>query len=248
MTNRTMYDGINTDARQIREVWKPGNLVGFYTSGTFAWSRTDREMFPPDALVGITPDLADLSADVADCETGDLTPMEAAKWVGLKRAQGYGRPSVYRSLSGLMDLIRLLGYPGINWDAWVADWDGTTVIPFPHAAAKQFRNLASYDVSVVYDPAWPHRSVLKPPASAPSVSVTAYPGYADFGLSKVDGADNYQLSIFVPPATAPFWDEQSHDNHFEHVTLMPGHYVCKARARNRDGYGPWSAVKAFEVP
>jgi hypothetical protein len=166
---RTMYDGINADARNILRAWHPGDLVCWYSAGnSYIWSAADKALFPPSALVGITitASYTGPGSDILDVEAGGATPAEVADWIRRKKASGYERPTIYCSLS-LVPAIRaetgayILGH---DYDLFIADWDGTTAIPYPLAAAKQYRNAGGYDISAVYDPAWPHRTATPVPA------------------------------------------------------------------------------------
>lgn len=154
---RTMYDGINTDAAIIAKVIKPGDLVAYYIDGWYKWTTQEIAMFPHAVHVTIT--VLGNPADVADAETGDLTPQAAANWVVRRKAAGYERPTVYRSLGVMQDIRNDTGklVMGKDWDSWVADYDGSPANVYPGCAAKQYRNTPGFDVSEVYDDAWPHR-------------------------------------------------------------------------------------------
>lgn len=161
---RIMYDGINTDAKAIAQVIKPGDLVAYYIDGRFAWSRDEIGLFPFNTHVTIT--VLGNPADVADCETGDLTPQGAADWVRKQKANGYDRPTIYRSLSGMDDIRQTTGalVMGRDWDSWVADYDNNQNSVYPGSAAKQYKTTNNDDVSAVFDDLWPHRVVIRPTA------------------------------------------------------------------------------------
>jgi Putative peptidoglycan binding domain len=172
---RVMHDGINTDAASIAKIIKPGDLVAYYIDGRYAWTPEERAMFPNNEHITIT--VLGNPADVADCETGDLTPEEAAAWIERQRARGYFRPSVYRSLSLMQDIRNATGplIMGKDWDSWVADYDDSTSNVYPGAAAKQYRNESIQDLSEVYDDGWPHRSAPTTPVPV-SVQHPKWPG------------------------------------------------------------------------
>lgn len=179
---RKLYDGINTDASAIKWIYKTGDLVAGYDAGTFIWSQAEWNLFPPSARVTITP-TASHTADVLDVETGDATPEETEGWIKKMKLTGYMRPTIYCSLSVVPDVRKGTGpyIFGKDYDLWIADWDGTTVLPYPAAAAKQFRNTSNYDVSVVFDDHWPHRDELVSPTrtvTSPSQQIVI-PGVAD---------------------------------------------------------------------
>lgn len=183
---RTMFDGINADATAIKAVFKPGNLVaGYVHPSSFAWTTAEWGLFPVLSRVTITPS-AGTVADVLDVENGDATPGETEAWITLCKAHGLLRPTIYCSLSVVPAVRKGTGKwrLGIDYDLWVADWDGTTQIPYPAAAAKQFRNTPKYDVNAVFDDGWPHRLPL--PVQTHTLPVT-------FPL--VDKADHYVISV-----------------------------------------------------
>jgi hypothetical protein len=164
-----MYDGIKTDAREIAKIIQPGDLVAYYIDGDYAWTQNEIGLFPNHQHVTIT--VLGNPADVADCETGDMSPFQAAQWVIRQKARGYLRPTVYRSLSVMKDVRDATGVlaMGTDWDAWVADYDNNPANVYPGAAAKQFQNSSFFDKSEVYDDLWPHRIKLAP--VPPSVTV-----------------------------------------------------------------------------
>lgn len=182
MTTRTMFDGINADAGIIRTVFQPGNLVCYYVAGnSYIWTEAEKALFPTDSLVGITlsADYFGPGSDVLDVEAGGASPDQVHAWIAVKKAQGYFRPTIYCSLSVVPAIRAATGnyILGVDYDLWIADWDGTTVIPYPAAAAKQYRNLGPYDVSVVFDSNWPHRKppVVLPPPPPPTTKVVDSP-------------------------------------------------------------------------
>lgn len=160
---RIMYDGINTDARTIAKLIKPGDLVAYYIDGRYAWKPEEIALFPHNTHVTIT--VLGNPADVADCEAGDLTPESAARWVIKQKARGYSRPTVYRSLNLMEGIRRATGtlIMGRDWDSWVADYDNDTNSVYPGSVAKQYKTTAGYDKSAVFDNLWPHRVVVHPP-------------------------------------------------------------------------------------
>ena len=162
MTNRVMFDGINTDAKAIARLIEPGDLVAYYIDGIYAWTPEEIRLFPNNTHVTIT--VIGNPADVADCETGDMSPRSAADWVIRQRAAGYYRPTIYRGLSGMADVRAATGslIMGKDWDAWVADYDNSQQSVYPGSAAKQYRSTNEYDVSEVYDDLWPHRVRIQP--------------------------------------------------------------------------------------
>lgn len=167
---RIMYDGINTDAKAIAQVIKPGDLVAYYVDGTYAWTPEEIALFPYNTHITIT--VLGNPADVADCETGDLTPQSVADWVRKQKANGYFRPTIYRSLSGMNDIRQSTGelVMGKDWDSWIADYDNNQNSVYLDSAAKQYKASTNDDISVVFDDLWPHRVAV---AIQPIAPVTA---------------------------------------------------------------------------
>jgi hypothetical protein len=164
-----MWDGINTDVDAIAKVIQPGDLVAYYIDGLYAWSAADIARFPHNQHITIT--VLGNPADVADCETYDLTPDGAARWVRRQKAAGYLRPTIYRSFSVMQDIRTSTAelIMGKDWDAWVAHYDGSPAVDYPGEVAKQYRAANNWDKSVVYDDQWPHRTAPQPwpPVTAP---------------------------------------------------------------------------------
>jgi len=162
---RIMWDGISADARYIKDAWKPGDLVaGYVPPNQYAWLAWQWAMFPESCHVTITTDPAIVNADALDIEDRAAKPADAYTWIAEKKNAGYYRPTVYCSLSKVPLVRALTGrlVLGQDYDLWVADWDGTSVIPYPHVAAKQAESTTRWDKSFVYDDAWPHRVKPEP--------------------------------------------------------------------------------------
>lgn len=169
---RNMYDGINSDAAAIKKVIRPGDGIAYYVDGRYAWSAAEIAMFPLTDYFHVTITVLGNPADVADCETGDLTPEGAAAWVRRQRAAGYFRPTVYRSLSVMSDIRNATAelIMGKDWDGWVASYDNNPANVYPGAVAHQYRSEFDMDISTVFDDGWPHR---KAPTPSSPVVVTA---------------------------------------------------------------------------
>lgn len=163
---RTMYDGIGADAFVIKAHYTPGNLVCWYAAGnSFIWTAQEKALFRSQDLVSITLTASYLGADVLDVEAGGATPNQVHGWIAGKKSLGYARPTVYCSLSVVPQIRAATGtyVLGVDYDIWVADWDGSTSLPFAHVAAKQYRDAGPFDLSAVYDDKWPHRTAVTPP-------------------------------------------------------------------------------------
>jgi peptidoglycan hydrolase-like protein with peptidoglycan-binding domain len=174
--NRIMWDGINSDAKHIKSVIEPGDLVAYYIDGHFAWSPSQIAMFPDNQHITIT--VLGNAADVADCETGDLTPASAAGWARRRRAQGYWRPTIYCSTSVIPEVRSTTGnlILGRDYDIWDAHYDNREVSDYAGVAAKQYKSESMDDISVVFDGAWPHRvATVQPTSVGPSVTAAKWP-------------------------------------------------------------------------
>lgn len=165
MTDRTMYDGTAALAAGIHRDFPDAAMVAGYISGLYAWSPGNWALFPHAEHVTIATSASVNDGDVLDVEAGDATPDQTEGWIAMRKAAGLYRPTIYCNLATVPAVRVGTGkyILGTDWDLWVADWDGTTAIPYAHAAAKQERSTAGYDVSVVYDASWPHRTPPEPP-------------------------------------------------------------------------------------
>jgi hypothetical protein len=173
-----MYDGINSLAAGIAKSFPNAAIVAGYINGAYAWTQADWDLFPHANHVQITVTASADAGDVLDVEAGNATPGQTAGWIERRKASGYYRPSIYCSLSAVLAVRQGTGayILGRDYDIWVADWTGSphevTAPGAPSAtcSATQYESTANYDVSVVYDAGWPHRTAPtpKPPAKPPA--------------------------------------------------------------------------------
>lgn len=177
---RTLYDGINADAAGIARDFPDAQLIAGYLTGTYAWTAAEWQLFPRAAHVTIVTTASANAGDVLDVEAGDATPAETAGWIAMRKAAGLYRPTIYCNLATVPAVRTGTGrwILGTDYDLWVGDWDGTAAIPYPAAAAKQYKTTPGYDVSTVYDDSWPRRSAPVPPRP-PLVSAVLTGTYAD---------------------------------------------------------------------
>jgi hypothetical protein len=173
-----MYDGINALAAGIARDFPTAAKIAGYVNGTYAWSQAEWSLFPHADHVTISVTASANAGDVLDVERGDATPDQAAGWIAMRKANGLYRPTIYCSRSVIPAVRAGTGkyILGKDYDIWVADYTGQ-----PHevaapgnppatCAATQYESTAGWDASVVFDPAWPHRSAPvtpKPPAPQP---------------------------------------------------------------------------------
>jgi hypothetical protein len=252
-----MYDGINALAAGIARQFPNAAKVAGYLNGTFAWSQADWDLFPHADHVTISITAGANAGDVLDVETGDATPGQTAGWIAMRKAAGLYRPTVYCSLDVIPAVRVGTGryILGKDYDIWAADYTG---VPHevPGCAATQYESTANYDVSVVYDTAWPHRKApTPPPAPGPSplpapsgISVTLHGQVADFGWGAVEGAKSYVFQLFHHNAEGVYGDAVADEtvtgNHVEHFQL-PGGGQYAVRVRSHDPVGDWSDWKIF---
>lgn len=143
---RLMYDSTTIDA-----IPAGARLVAGYLDGDYPTYPQLAVRFPTATRVSITV-TGLLFAQVADVETGDLSPASGARWAARKLERGE-HPSLYCNLSTWPVCIRALQAIGLtsadaSW--WIAHYDDDPTIP-PGAIAKQYSNdqTANLDTSNV---------------------------------------------------------------------------------------------------
>lgn len=148
----TMYD-----AAKAANIPAGARVVGAYPMGLYAWSAEDYDRFPHAVKVLIAVELDEAGkwklCNVADVESGALTPAQAAEFVRYRQSAGKKGNTVYcssSSLAAVQEACRGLAY----W-LWLADWDGQP-LDLESAAAVQYRgNVApGYDLSAVFSEEW----------------------------------------------------------------------------------------------
>jgi hypothetical protein len=158
-----MYDGIYPDAATIAALHP--QMVAGYLDGGWAWSAADWNLFPASTVkVQIVVTASVNEGDVLDVENGDATPGQTEGWIRLRKAAGYYRPTIYCNLS-TVPAVRVGTGPyvlGTDYDLWVADYDDSTNQVYPVSIATQYVSDPDWDVSAVYDSAWPHRTEPAP--------------------------------------------------------------------------------------
>lgn len=148
---RTLYDSVD-----VSRIPADAEMVAGYVDGHWATYESLAQHFPNAVRVSITV-FGSASAQVCDCETGDLTPAQAAQWAKTKLVSGQ-HPTIYCSASVKPSVVGALNSlavdpASVSW--WIADYDGIAQLP-PGAVAKQYRSdtTQNLDYSVVAD-YWP---------------------------------------------------------------------------------------------
>jgi hypothetical protein len=252
-----MYDGINALAAGIARQFPNAALVAGYLNGSYAWSQGQWNLFPDANHVTISVTAGANEGDVLDVESGDATPDQAAGWIAMRKAAGLYRPTIYCSRS-VIPAVRVGTGSYIldkDYDIWVADYTGVAH-QVTGCAATQYESTANYDVSIVYDTAWPHRKAPAPtsppgpvPLPAPSgLSATLHGQIADFGWGPLEGSKSYIFQLFHHNAQGVYGDavanETVTDNHVEQFRL-PGGGQYAVRVRSHDPVGDWTDWKIF---
>ncbi|HEX4829504.1 MAG TPA: hypothetical protein VH478_00235 [Trebonia sp.] len=250
-----MYDGINSLAAGIARQFPGAPKIAGYVNGIYAWSQAQWNLFPNADHVSVTVTASANAADVLDVEVGDATPDQAAGWIAMRKAAGLYRPTIYCSRS-VIPAVRAGtgGYVlGQDYDIWVADYTGSAheVIapgtPAVACAATQYASTANYDVSLVYDAAWPHRKAPAPQVADIGISVTLKGQTVDIGWTAVAGATAYDFDLFHWDGTKVYgtavYQRTIHDTHLEGFHLPGGgQYAVRVKAA---GASLWSAWKVF---
>lgn len=152
---RTLYDSTN-----VADIPADATMVAGYVDGKWATFPALAARFPHAVRVSITVFGWDgtgkhVPADVCDCESGDLTAAQAARWAR-EETQAGRQPTIYCSLSAWSTVkaaVAAVGAGPVSY--WIADYDGSAVIP-AGAVAKQYRSDTNQnlDYSIVAD-YWP---------------------------------------------------------------------------------------------
>ena len=156
--SRVMFDSVNPNAIPNRTA-----LVAGYLDGSISkWPTSAAARF--GRVVWITTTGSREDADVADVETGDLTPASVVDW--LRKATS-PRPTIYTSRSWWPSVESEVKNAGLHCEWWIADWTGAPH-SLPGAVAVQYTNPTGsggdFDLSLVTDAFWPN----KPPKPVPA--------------------------------------------------------------------------------
>ena len=139
---RQMYDALDPAG-----IPAAAQYVAFYVDRITATAAALR--WPGRGLLSIARTAAE-DAACADCESGDLTPVQCPAWVTRQRARGVAWPWVYCSRSTLPNVqvaFRVQGVAEPLW--WIADPGAAGL--YPGSAATQYSFESTYDVSWLAD-------------------------------------------------------------------------------------------------
>ena len=215
---RTMHD--STTAADIP---LGARVVAGYVGGLYHWEAGDWARFPGATQVRIAVALA-LDGHVLDVENGDATPDQAPGWIIRQRAAGWDRPTIYCQRSGVMAevIARCEGaglHLGVHWTLWVADWTGEAH-PIPGASVVQYaappRSGGHFDLSVIYDDAWPPKKGPPVPPTPPPAQRGASPTLVPESIRTCWSPDSAQFDIVGIAAEGPL------AGHTLHIYYMRG--------------------------
>jgi len=124
--------------------------IGGYVDGLYRWSDADWARFPNSHHITITV-FGDVNAVCCDCESGDLTPQQAAQWAAKRIAMG-ARPLIYCSESVWGECKSACQAAGVNLDLvdwWIAGYPGSVGAGnlYSGAAGHQFVDIGPIDIS-----------------------------------------------------------------------------------------------------
>lgn len=149
---RKMYDSVD-----VTTVPANAQMVAGYVDGLYANVWSMQRAFPHAVVVRIAVSSHTNDGHVLDVEPGDATPVEAVRWVEMRRAAG-ADPSIYCDTSRWPLVRKAFQDANVREPHyWIAKWDNDPTIP-TGAVAKQYQNPRisghQYDVSSVAD-FWP---------------------------------------------------------------------------------------------
>lgn len=131
------------DSTTATDLPKTAKIALAYLDGRYANVRAVRAWLGKRARIVTVTVVGNLDATMADCETGDLTPLTAAAWAATKRAARKGFPTIYCLDSKHADVIAACKARGLtlhkHYELFVADYDGDRTLP-AYAVGKQFAN------------------------------------------------------------------------------------------------------------
>ena len=129
----TMYDAVDVEA-----IPSGAAIIGAYVDGDYVTYGEVRARFPRAFVVGITVK-GRHGVKVCDCESGDLTPEQAAQWAAVE-LNSLRRPTIYCSADTMAEVVNEMRSQSVvpsMVDWWIADWTGVPHV-WPGSAATQY--------------------------------------------------------------------------------------------------------------
>lgn len=146
---RYMYDSVSPSA-----IPHTATLVAGYVDGKYKNMEQMHTRFPHAVMVGIATSHRTNAGVVLDVEQGDASPDGALAWVKMRREAGVQDVTVYCNQSTWSPVKAVFAHAKVRGPYyWIANWNGSTVIP-DGAIAHQFKGAGSYDISSVAK-VWP---------------------------------------------------------------------------------------------
>jgi hypothetical protein len=141
-----MYDAVTP-----RNIPESAEVVAGYVDGNYAWPPEAWHRWPGALKVLITV-FGSTKGNVADVESGNMTPGEARKWIEAKHREDVHESTVYCSRSVLEEVRAVCR--GLDYFIWVADWTDSPH-RVPGTVATQYSNAGNaYDLSMAYSQEW----------------------------------------------------------------------------------------------
>lgn len=160
-TGANGYDGIDSDVAAILAVAQPGDVVGGYFDGPYAWSAANWASVAAAKLLPLHISvLANPQADTFDCEPGNAGPVQVASAIAARLAQKLGsleycpldsEGSTF-TYSYCVAANQAAGVAVDQWDWWAPDYTGAPHL-YPGSVGTQYEDAGPYDLSY-FDPAW----------------------------------------------------------------------------------------------
>jgi hypothetical protein len=242
-----MYDCTHSNISAVKAVFKSGDLVAAYVTGSsdIRWTSADLALFPHQSVITIDQGFTGSpvpGAMVRDVERGAWTPQNA-----VQGAWTPPRPTIYCNQSDLRTVL------GLGWhgDVWLAEPGPMPVsapnIPGVRVVAQQFGFESEYDISMVFDSNWPNL-----PPEMDVLSATGHAGYANFGWTFHTDVVKSELVIKGAGGRGTgtsYKDEFIMGTLFHaHVELAPGWYIARVRGyTTNSAANPWSSWRKFLV-
>jgi hypothetical protein len=163
----TMYDSTEPSA-----IPSDAALVASYVDGYGGYTAAVARF---GAAKCISISVQNNDADVADVESGAMTPADLPGWISRQQARGVAKPVVYCNASTWPSVKSAVGDANVSY--WIADWTDNPTQTLEGADAVQYQSESSYDLSYVLDtfPFYPGAPAPTPPPPKPTPTPTPTP-------------------------------------------------------------------------